>query len=127
MTGWVYTPEKDSSFEHCGQPAYWEGEDVYCSKCQELLEDNMDGHICWIDDTLCMNCSGEMWYTDEWGQLHPNVLTRHINWLRRSCRWSMLEALNYLIESASERDHTFCTSDGYPILESSYRPRTGVL
>lgn len=35
--GWVYTEEKDISFEHCGQPAYWDGDLVFCSKCQEQL------------------------------------------------------------------------------------------
>ena len=37
--GWVYTPDKDISFEHCGRPAYWEGEEVYCSKCSARLTD----------------------------------------------------------------------------------------
>jgi predicted amidophosphoribosyltransferase len=37
---WTNTPMKDISFEHCGRPAYWEGQDVYCSKCQIKLEDN---------------------------------------------------------------------------------------
>lgn len=87
----------------------------------------MSEHICWIDDTVCMRCSGQGWFLDEDGGLHLNVLTRRLNWLRQSCRWSMLEALNYLIESSSERDHILCTSDGYLILESSYRPRKGVL
>lgn len=38
-THWIMTEHKDISFEHCGVPAYWEGDDVYCSKCQEKLED----------------------------------------------------------------------------------------
>lgn len=29
--------DSDVSWQHCGRPAYWEGEDVYCSKCQEQL------------------------------------------------------------------------------------------
>ena len=36
---WISTPEKDVSFEHCGRPAYWEGEQVICSKCQETMTD----------------------------------------------------------------------------------------
>lgn len=39
MNGWVLTPHKDISFEHCGQPAYWEDDDVYCSKCQVMLQE----------------------------------------------------------------------------------------
>jgi hypothetical protein len=37
MDNWVITEEKEISFEHCRRPAYWEGEQVYCSKCQEML------------------------------------------------------------------------------------------
>ena len=37
--GWVLTEEKDISFEHCGRPAYWENENVFCSKCGEELPD----------------------------------------------------------------------------------------
>lgn len=86
----------------------------------------MSEHVCWIDDTVCMECSGAGWLTMD-GQLHPRVLTRHLKWLRQSCRWSMLESLNYLIESSYAHDHILCTSDGYPIPQSSYRPHTGVL
>jgi hypothetical protein len=39
MSEWVSTPDKDISFEHCGRPAYWEGDQVYCSKCQEMLDE----------------------------------------------------------------------------------------
>lgn len=39
MTNWVHTEEKDVSFEHCGIPAYWQDDEVYCSKCQEKLEE----------------------------------------------------------------------------------------
>lgn len=85
-----------------------------------------DYHVCWIDDTLCMGCSGAGWHAID-GQLHPRVLTRHLKWLQKSCRWSMLEALNYLIESSSSHDHTFCTSYGHPIPQSSYLPRKGDL
>ena len=34
---WVYTPEKHVSFEHCGRPAYWEGDDVFCNKCNAKM------------------------------------------------------------------------------------------
>jgi hypothetical protein len=36
--GWVSTPHLDISFQHCGRPAYWENEDVYCSKCQTKMK-----------------------------------------------------------------------------------------
>lgn len=38
--GWAFTANKDISFEHCGRPAYWQGEQVVCSKCQEVMSDN---------------------------------------------------------------------------------------
>jgi len=38
-TNWVLTEEKNISFEHCNRPAYWENENVYCSKCGEELPD----------------------------------------------------------------------------------------
>ena len=41
MSEWVSTPDKDISFEHCGRPAYWQGEQVYCSKCQTKLDGDM--------------------------------------------------------------------------------------
>jgi len=31
----------DVSWQHCGRPAYWEDDDVYCSKCQEMLPDEL--------------------------------------------------------------------------------------
>jgi hypothetical protein len=37
--GWVSTENKEISFEHCGRPAYWEDENVFCSKCGEELPD----------------------------------------------------------------------------------------
>ena len=39
-TKWVCVDELDVSFQHCGRPAYWEGNNVYCSKCQEMLGDD---------------------------------------------------------------------------------------
>jgi zinc-ribbons len=44
--GWVFTPDLDISFQHCNRPAYWEGGEVYCSKCQVQLE----------DEELCDEC-----------------------------------------------------------------------
>ena len=38
---WVYTPHLDISFQHCGRPAYWEGENVFCSKCNKELEGDL--------------------------------------------------------------------------------------
>jgi hypothetical protein len=43
MSKWIETPEKDISFEHCGRAAYWEDDELYCSKCQEKLEDKEKG------------------------------------------------------------------------------------
>ncbi len=37
LNQWLFTPEKEISFEHCGRPAYWEEEDVLCSTCSEIL------------------------------------------------------------------------------------------
>ena len=51
--GWVCTPDKEISFEHCGRPAYWEGEDVFCNKCNEKLTDT--GHTD-PDGFLCVDC-----------------------------------------------------------------------
>jgi hypothetical protein len=33
----------DVSWEHCGRPGFWRGEDVVCSKCLEVLPDNVNG------------------------------------------------------------------------------------
>lgn len=38
MSSWNRTEHLDISWQHCDRPAYWQGEDVYCSKCQEKLE-----------------------------------------------------------------------------------------
>lgn len=51
MTGWVSTPDLDISFQHCGRPAYWEGEDVFCSKCNVRMTDRCD--ICDNEMDLC--------------------------------------------------------------------------
>jgi hypothetical protein len=37
--GWVFVEEKDVSWEHCGRPAFWEGESVVCGKCLASLFD----------------------------------------------------------------------------------------
>lgn len=29
--------ESYQGFYHCRQPAYWEGDNVYCSKCQQEM------------------------------------------------------------------------------------------
>lgn len=36
--GWVFREEMDISWWHCGRAGYWEGEDVYCSKCQTKIK-----------------------------------------------------------------------------------------
>tara|TARA_R110000803_G_scaffold11479_2_gene34222 strand:+ start:311 stop:469 length:159 start_codon:yes stop_codon:yes gene_type:complete len=35
--GWTHTPDLDISFQHCGRPAYWEGDDVFCNKCNTKM------------------------------------------------------------------------------------------
>jgi len=38
MSGeWKLHEEADISWWHCDQPGYWEGDNVYCSKCQEVM------------------------------------------------------------------------------------------
>lgn len=39
MSKWVKREAADISWEHCGRPAYWCGESVYCSKCQSALDE----------------------------------------------------------------------------------------
>ena len=34
---WELKEEMDISWWHHGSPAYWENDEVYCSKCQERL------------------------------------------------------------------------------------------
>jgi hypothetical protein len=38
-TGWTIQEVSDISFWHCGRAAYWENDEVFCSKCQEQLID----------------------------------------------------------------------------------------
>ena len=45
MTSWKFTPELDVSWQHCGRPAYWENDEVYCSKCQHILDDQLFDHL----------------------------------------------------------------------------------
>lgn len=39
MSKWEMKENSDVSWWHCSRPGYWEGDDVYCSKCQNKLED----------------------------------------------------------------------------------------
>lgn len=34
---WVFKEELDVSWEHCGRPAYWVLDEVYCNKCEAKL------------------------------------------------------------------------------------------
>jgi hypothetical protein len=52
--GWVSTPDKEISFQHCGRPAYWEGDDVFCNKCNEELTDTEPTEP---DGWLCVECA----------------------------------------------------------------------
>ena len=38
LNQWLFTPDKDISFEHCGRPAFWQNDEVYCSKCLAMLQ-----------------------------------------------------------------------------------------
>ena len=39
MSKWELKEDSDVSWWHCGRSGYWEGQDVYCSKCQTKLEE----------------------------------------------------------------------------------------
>jgi hypothetical protein len=39
MSKWELKEDSDISWWHCGRSGYWEGQDVYCSKCQTKLEE----------------------------------------------------------------------------------------
>ena len=39
MSKWEMKENSDVSWWHCSRPGYWEGDDVYCSKCQNKLEE----------------------------------------------------------------------------------------
>ena len=43
MSNWEFKDDQDISWWHCNRPAYWENDDVYCSKCQEKLEEKTNG------------------------------------------------------------------------------------
>jgi hypothetical protein len=52
MSNWELKDDQDISWWHCGQAGYWEGEEVYCSKCQAKLED--DDFIRVVDELIAM-------------------------------------------------------------------------
>jgi hypothetical protein len=37
---WVLREDQDISWWHCDRAGYWEGDNVYCSKCQDMLSDD---------------------------------------------------------------------------------------
>ena len=39
MSKWELKEDSDVSWWHCGRAGYWEGDDVYCSKCQTKLQE----------------------------------------------------------------------------------------
>jgi hypothetical protein len=39
MNKWELKEDSDVSWWHCDRAGYWEGQDVYCSKCQTKLEE----------------------------------------------------------------------------------------
>ena len=36
---WEMKEDSDISWWHCGRAGYWEGDDVYCSKCQTKMQE----------------------------------------------------------------------------------------
>lgn len=38
MSAWELKEDSEVSWWHCGRAGYWEGQEVYCSKCQTKLE-----------------------------------------------------------------------------------------
>jgi hypothetical protein len=38
MSKWELKEDKDISWWHCDRAGYWEGDEVYCSKCQNKME-----------------------------------------------------------------------------------------
>jgi hypothetical protein len=57
MADWVFREGFDVSWEHCGRSAFWEGADVVCSKCQEVMSDLVGrcGHVV----VICPNGEGD--------------------------------------------------------------------
>jgi len=39
MSKWEIKEDSEVSWWHCDRAGYWEGQDVYCSKCQTKLEE----------------------------------------------------------------------------------------
>lgn len=39
MSKWELKEDSEVSWWHCGRAGYWEGQEVYCSKCQTKLEE----------------------------------------------------------------------------------------
>jgi hypothetical protein len=39
MSKWELKEDQDISWWHCDRAGYWEGDDVYCSKCQNKLDE----------------------------------------------------------------------------------------
>jgi hypothetical protein len=39
MSKWELKDDSEVSWWHCDRAGYWEGQDVYCSKCQTKLEE----------------------------------------------------------------------------------------
>jgi hypothetical protein len=37
---WVMTDYLDISFQHCNRPAFWDNDEVYCSRCGVMLDEN---------------------------------------------------------------------------------------
>lgn len=96
-----------------------------CGECEALLMD--EGYLCEDCHSDYMGWLMEQDYRRGHGA-GPYTVTDRLRWLRRSVpSWSMLEALEELIRSASLHGHILCTSDGHPIPESSYRRRKGGL
>jgi hypothetical protein len=62
--GWVSTPDLDISFQHCGRPAYWEGDEVFCNKCNEQLPPEVVPPAVEFAAAICVDCL--IWHQGTW-------------------------------------------------------------
>lgn len=93
-----------------------------CSECDTETQltggicHDCRGHICWTDDDSCLECGAETVTQALYREMHSY-----------SVKISQLDALRLVLFDVCADDRTLYTSDGYPIPQSSYRPRMGVL
>ena len=81
-----------------------------CHGCRVSM--GYENHVCWIDDTSCLECGAETVTQALYKEMH-----------RYPVKISQLEALRLVLFDASDCGRTLYTSYGHLIPESSYRPR----